>query len=139
MFEKNLNLSIFYNEEVSLAFDNRSFTDYETELDWLHDQLIKCTSSAFNKCYPNQSSDRFSKPWWSEELTQYKRILNYNFNLWKCDSCTRYPNSINYHKYQSARKNFRKAVKHAQLLHNHYINIDKLRGTKPQKFWKLLR
>ena len=130
-----------YNEEVSLAFNNRSFTDNETELDWLHDQLIKCTTNAFNKCYPNQSNRRFSKPWWSEELTQYKRILNYNFNLWKFDDFTRDPNSINYNRYQLARKNFRKAVKHAQnkLLYNHYINIDKLRGTKPQKFWKTLR
>jgi len=74
MFGKNLNLSIFYNEEVSLAFDNRSFTDYETELDWLHDQLIKCTSSAFNKCYPNQSDSQTD----SQNLGGQKNLLNIN-------------------------------------------------------------
>ena len=45
-----------------------------------------------------------------------------------------------YCQYKLARKIFRKAVKIAQnsYLAKKYVNLDKLKNTQPQKFWKKL-
>ena len=81
------------------------------------------------------------KPWWTKELSSPRDNLQLMFNSWRDAGFNKSPDDVTYCRYLFARKRFRKLVKQQknQLSVNHYINIEKLKKTKPMSFWKHVR
>ena len=67
-----------YNLEVSRYFHRDTIlntNNIDTSLSWLHEILLLCASKAFKIRHANKQTIPFSKPWWTEELSQSKKYL----------------------------------------------------------------
>ena len=103
--------------------------------------LTDSAAEAAERTFEHNKSKKYSKQWWSSELSNAKIILSStHFNNWKAAGFPRDNGSL-HNRYLLARKNFRKQVKYAQKKNiiKKYMNIDKLRNTHPQNFWNKMR
>ena len=102
--------------------------------------LLKAGLLAFNKCFSDEKK-KFSKEWWTPELTNLKESLSIHFNAWKMNGFPRNEDDVNFNRYRLARKNFRKAIKFAQnkKVYDSLYKMKNLRKTHPKKFWNKIR
>ena len=104
--------------------------------------LTESASSAYQTCFPQQNlHNRYTKPWWTPELTRLKEVLSTHFKAWKNQGFPKDINNIYHNRYLLARKNFRKAVKYSQnkKVYDSLYKTANLKNTHPQKYWNKLR
>ena len=70
-----------------------------------------------------------------------RKKLQEMFNVWKLNSLPREERDTSYCRFKFARKSFRKPVQHSknQASVEHYMNIDKLKNTKPKSYWRNIK
>ena len=63
------------------------------------------------------------------------------FNIWREEGFPRTDDNVSYNRYIFARKKFRSLVKKYknQSTIEHYINVEKLKKTKPKSYWKQIK
>ena len=101
--------------------------------------LVNAAFSAAEMVFP-ESRKKYSKSWWTPELTQEKQRLSTHFNIWRDNNFPK-DGGVIHSRYLLARKAFRKMVKKAQNdeTRKKYLLIDKLKNTEAQKFWSKMK
>ena len=101
--------------------------------------LVNSAFSAAETVFP-ESRRKYSKSWWTPELTMEKQRLSVHFNIWRDHGFPK-DNGVIHCRYLLARKSFRKLVKKVQNdeTRKKYLLIDKLKNTEPQKFWSKMK
>ena len=101
--------------------------------------LVNTAFSAADTIFP-ESRKKYSKTWWTPELTREKQHLAIHFNIWRDNNFPK-DGGVIHSRYLLARKIFRKKVKKAQNdeTRKKYLFIDKLKNTEPQKFWAKMK
>ena len=103
------------------------------------DTLVETAFTAAEMIFP-ESKKKYSKRWWTPELSEAKMQLSLHFNNWR-DSGFPKDGGIVHNRFLLARKIFRKRVKKAQNdeTRKKYLLIDKLRNTEPRNFWTKMK
>ena len=132
-----------YQTEVSNNITTTQFGELAMEASCyeINDLLSKSANKAFEVCFSGKKKCAFSKKWWTPEVTRAKRSLSSHFNVWKDNGFPKDQNNVSYNRFRMARKNFRHSVKNAQnkTIYKHHSDIDRLKDTKPRKFWSYIR
>ena len=136
---KNEQFNSIYNENVLQSFKHNFKPSMisEDDIQNLQSLLKDCASEAYVKSDFHQIP---AKPWWNQDISKSRKILQPMFNIWRDNDFPR-SDDISYHRYLFARKKFRSLVKSAknQATVQHYINIDKLKKTNPKSYWKHMK
>ena len=114
----------------------------ESDLEFLNDTLKQNAISAYNELDTDRSFHQIkTKPWWNNELTKKKIILQKMFNHWREKGFPRDDSSVEFNRYKLARKDYRCLIKMCknQSTAEHYINVEKIKNFNPRSYWRKIR
>ena len=144
LWKNKIFLKLYQNELNDILQEKTSHKlNVNADINFLNQSLLTAAKSAQNKFNNQNHTARYKKRkhWWNDDLSHHKNILAEAFKTWRVSQFDRSEHNISYARYKLARKNFRNAIKLAQnrKLANHYVNLDQLKSTKSDQFWKQLR
>lgn len=132
------NYSSLVSQHLAISSD---FQNIDEELSHLHETLKKCAIQTYNDLKKTDFRFIDTKHWWNSDLSKKRKVLQQMFNIWRDNHFPKDPNDVSFNRYRFARKDFRLFVKKCknQSTTNHYINIEKVKKTKPRSYWKEIR
>ena len=140
---KNSEFINLYKKHLLDSFeDTTSINTIQERIDYLHKSLKNSALNAYAQLKKENTFHFFkAKSWWTSELSEKQKSLRTFFNIWRDQGFPKDENNVTYNRYRFARKIFRNLVKKNQNQRNvqHYINVEKIKETKPRDFWKQLR
>ena len=144
LWKNKIFLKLYQNELNDILEEKTSHKlNVNSDINFLNQSLLTAAKSAQNKFNNQNHTARYKKRkhWWNDDLSHHKNILAEAFKTWRVSQFDRSEHNISYARYKLARKNFRNTIKSAQnrKLANHYVNLDQLKSTKSDQFWKQLR
>ena len=138
---KDAQFTVQYSNNVDSALNLMQAEDQAVDLNLMCKILHESAKLAFDTCFPDRETSPHAKPWWTEELSELKRVLHSHFNKWRDAHFPRDADSVMFNRFRLARKNFRQAVKNAQntKIYNSLNKMNKLRTSDSTKFWSKIR
>ena len=135
---KNKQFTTIYQQKLKQCLS--SYNTSQGTIQHLHESMRQSEKESF-QTLNIQSKPIPTKPWWNNELSQARTILQHMFNEWRDQNFPRNPDNTTFNHYLMSRKRFRTLVKlyKNQETVEHYIDIEKLKLLRPRSYWKQIR